>query len=187
MLIEKIKSPQDLKGFTIEEMNTLAEELRELIIERVSKNGGHLASNLGVVELTIAMHYVFNSPRDKFIWDVGHQSYSHKLLTGRYGIFQTLRKFGGLSGFPKRSESPHDPFGTGHSSTSISAALGIIEARDKRGDDCKVIAVIGDGALTGGVAFEALNQAGHLHTPLVVVLNDNQMSISPNVGAVHVT
>jgi 1-deoxy-D-xylulose-5-phosphate synthase len=183
MLIEKIKSPQDLKGLTIEEMNTLAEELRELIIERVSKNGGHLASNLGVVELTIAMHYVFNSPHDKFIWDVGHQSYSHKLLTGRYGIFQTLRKFGGLSGFPKRSESPHDPFGTGHSSTSISAALGIIEARDKRGDDCKVIAVIGDGALTAGLAFEGLNQAGHMKKDLIVVLNDNEMSISPNVGA----
>jgi 1-deoxy-D-xylulose-5-phosphate synthase len=183
MLIEKIKSPQDLKGLTIEEMNTLAEELRGLIIERVSKNGGHLASNLGVVELTIAMHYVFNSPRDKFIWDVGHQSYTHKLLTGRYGLFQTLRKFGGLSGFPKRSESPHDPFGTGHSSTSISAALGIIEARDKRGDDCKVVAVIGDGALTAGLAFEGLNQAGHMKKDLIVVLNDNEMSISPNVGA----
>ena len=183
MLIENIKSPQDLKGLTIDEMNTLAEELRGLIIERVSKNGGHLASNLGVVELTIAMHYVFNSPRDKFIWDVGHQSYSHKLLTGRYGLFQTLRKFGGLSGFPKRSESPHDPFGTGHSSTSISAALGIIEARDKRGDDCKVIAVIGDGALTAGLAFEGLNQAGHMKKDLIVVLNDNEMSISPNVGA----
>lgn len=183
MLIEKIKSPQDLKGLTVEEMKTLAEELRGIIIERVSKNGGHLASNLGVVELTIAMHYVFNSPRDKFIWDVGHQSYTHKLLTGRYGLFQTLRKFGGLSGFPKRSESPHDPFGTGHSSTSISAALGIIEARDRRGEDYKVVAVIGDGALTAGLAFEGLNQAGHMKKDLIVILNDNEMSISPNVGA----
>jgi 1-deoxy-D-xylulose-5-phosphate synthase len=183
MMIEKIKSPQDLKGLTVEQMRSLAEELRGLIIERVSKNGGHLASNLGVVELTIAMHYVFDSPRDKFIWDVGHQSYSHKLLTGRYGLFETLRKFGGLSGFPKRSESPHDPFGTGHSSTSISAALGIIEARDKHGDDFKVVAVIGDGALTAGLAFEGLNQAGHMKKDLIVVLNDNEMSISPNVGA----
>ncbi|HMK60829.1 MAG TPA: 1-deoxy-D-xylulose-5-phosphate synthase [Dissulfurispiraceae bacterium] len=183
MLIEKIKSPQDLKGFTIDEMKALAEELRSIIIERVSKNGGHLSSNLGVVELTIAMHYVFNSPQDKFIWDVGHQSYSHKLLTGRYNLFSTLRKFGGLSGFPKRNESPHDPFGTGHSSTSISAALGILEARDKRGDDYKVIAVIGDGALAAGLAFEGLNHAGNMKKDLIVVLNDNEMSISPNVGA----
>jgi len=147
MLIEKIKSPQDLKSFTIEELNTLAEELRSLIVERVSKNGGHLASNLGVVEITIALHHVFNSPRDKFIWDVGHQSYSHKLLTGRYEDFHTLRQYGGISGFPRIAESPHDAFGTGHSSTSISAALGIIEARDKKGDDYKVVAIIGDGAL----------------------------------------
>ena len=182
-MIEKINSPQDIKGLTIEELKALAEELRGLIIERVSKNGGHLAANLGVVELTIAMHYVFNSPHDKFIWDVGHQTYTHKLLTGRYGLFSTLRKFGGLSGFPKRSESPHDAFGTGHSSTSISAALGILEARDKRGDDFKVVAVIGDGALTGGLAFEGLNQAGHMKKDLIVILNDNEMSISPNVGA----
>ena len=182
-MIEEIKSPQDIKGLNVEELKALVEELRGLIIERVSKNGGHLASNLGVVELTVAMHYVFNSPRDKFIWDVGHQSYSHKLLTGRYGLFHTLRKFGGLSGFPKRNESPHDPFGTGHSSTSISAALGILEARDKRKDDFKVIAVIGDGALTGGLAFEGLNQAGHMKKDLIVILNDNEMSISPNVGA----
>ncbi len=182
-MIEKIESPQDIKKLTAEELNSLAEELRGLIIERVSKNGGHLASNLGVVELTVAMHYVFNSPRDKFIWDVGHQSYSHKLLTGRFGQFHTMRKFGGLSGFPKRSESPHDAFGTGHSSTSISAALGIIEARDRKGEDFKVIAVIGDGALTGGLAFEGLNQAGHMKKDLIVILNDNEMSISPNVGA----
>jgi 1-deoxy-D-xylulose-5-phosphate synthase len=182
-MIEKIESPQDLKGLTAEELSALSEELRGLIIERVSKNGGHLASNLGVVELTVAMHYVFNSPRDKFVWDVGHQTYSHKLLTGRYGLFPTLRKFGGMSGFPKRSESPHDPFGTGHSSTSISAALGIIEARDRKGDNFKVVAVIGDGALTGGLAFEGLNQAGHMKKDLIVILNDNEMSISPNVGA----
>jgi 1-deoxy-D-xylulose-5-phosphate synthase len=183
MLIEKIKSPQDLKSFTIEELNTLAEELRSLIVERVSKNGGHLASNLGVVEITIALHHVFNSQRDKFIWDVGHQSYSHKLLTGRYEDFHTLRQYGGISGFPRIAESPHDAFGTGHSSTSISAALGIIEARDKKGDDYKVVAIIGDGALSGGLAFEGLNQAGHLKKDLIVILNDNEMSISPNVGA----
>ncbi|MBA4349129.1 MAG: 1-deoxy-D-xylulose-5-phosphate synthase [Thermodesulfovibrio sp.] len=183
MLIEKIKSPQDLKSLTIEELNALAEELRSLIIERVSKNGGHLSSNLGVVELTIALHYAFNSPRDKFVWDVGHQSYSHKLLTGRYNDFHTLRQYEGISGFPRIAESPHDAFGTGHSSTSISAALGIIEARDKKGDNYKVVAVIGDGALSGGLAFEGLNQAGHLKKDLIVILNDNEMSISPNVGA----
>ncbi|HTZ17484.1 MAG TPA: 1-deoxy-D-xylulose-5-phosphate synthase [Dissulfurispiraceae bacterium] len=182
-MIEKINSPKDLKNLAPEELQTLVEELRGLIIERVSKNGGHLASNLGVVELTVAMHYVFNSPSDKFIWDVGHQTYSHKLLTGRQEGFPTLRKFGGLSGFPKRSESPHDPFGTGHSSTSISAALGILEARDKKNEHFKVIAVIGDGALTGGLAFEGLNHAGHMKKDLIVILNDNEMSISPNVGA----
>ncbi len=183
MLIENIKSPQDLKSLATEELNTLAEEIRNVIIERVSINGGHLASNLGVVELTIALHYVFNSPEDKIVWDVGHQSYPHKLLTGRYGIFHTLRQYGGMSGFPKISESPHDAFGTGHSSTSISAALGILEARDQKGENFKVVAVIGDGALTSGLAFEGLNHAGHLKKDLIVILNDNEMSISPNVGA----
>lgn len=193
MLIEKIKSPADLKSLKSEELNALAEELRDLIIERVSINGGHLSSNLGVVELTIALHYVFNSPVDKIIWDVGHQSYSHKLLTGRYKDFHTIRKYKGLSGFPKIVESPHDIFGTGHSSTSISAALGIAEARDlikkfeisnlKSQIPDKVIAVIGDGALTSGLAFEGLNHAGHLKKDLVVILNDNEMSISQNVGA----
>jgi 1-deoxy-D-xylulose-5-phosphate synthase len=193
MLIEKIKSPQDLKSLKTEDLNTLAEELRNIIIERVSINGGHLASNLGVVELTIALHYVFNSPEDKIVWDVGHQSYSHKLLTGRHKDFHTLRKHKGISGFPKISESPHDAFGTGHSSTSISAALGILEARDiikksqisnlKSQIPNKVIAVIGDGALTSGLAFEGLNYAGHLKKDLIVILNDNEMSISPNVGA----
>lgn len=186
MLTYKIKSPQDLKGLTMEELKTLAEELRELIIEAVSKNGGHLSSNLGVVELTIALHYVFNSPEDKFVWDVGHQSYSHKLLTGRQGLMGTLRKFGGLSGFPSIKESPHDAFGTGHSSTSVSAALGIIEARDKLREKYKVIAIIGDGALSAGLAYEGLNQAGHLKKDLIVILNDNDMSISRNVGAMSV-
>ncbi len=183
MLIKHIKSPVDLKLLKPQELDALAEELRTLIIERVSINGGHLASNLGVVELTIALHYVFNSPVDKIIWDVGHQSYSHKLLTGRYEDFSTLRKYKGMSGFPKMTESPHDAFGTGHSSTSISAALGIAEARDRKGEHFKVIAVIGDGALTSGLAFEGLNQAGHLKKDLIVILNDNEMSISQNVGA----
>jgi 1-deoxy-D-xylulose-5-phosphate synthase len=183
MLTYRIKSPQDLKGLSMDELKTLAEELRGLIIEVVSKNGGHLSSNLGVVELTIALHYVFHSPEDKIVWDVGHQSYTHKLLTGRHGLMGTLRKFGGLSGFPNMKESPHDAFGAGHSSTSVSAALGIVEARDKLGDKYNVIAVIGDGALTAGLAFEGLNQAGHLKKNLIVVLNDNEMSISPNVGA----
>ncbi|MCI0468632.1 MAG: 1-deoxy-D-xylulose-5-phosphate synthase, partial [Nitrospirae bacterium] len=186
MFIEKIISPQDLKTLQTEEMNALAEELREIIIERVSLNGGHLSPNLGVVELTIALHYVFNSPFDKIIWDVGHQSYPHKLLTGRYENFHTLRQYGGISGFPRISESPHDAFGTGHSSTSISAALGIktaLDILDGSQIPGKVIAVIGDGAMTAGLAFEGLNHAGHLKKNLIVVLNDNEMSISPNVGA----
>ena len=183
MLIEHIKSPLDLKSLKTKELDALAEELRTLIIQRVSINGGHLASNLGVVELTIALHYVFNSPIDKIIWDVGHQSYSHKLLTGRYDDFSTIREYKGISGFPRMTESPHDAFGTGHSSTSISAALGIAEARCRKGEHFKVIAVIGDGALTSGLAFEGLNQAGHMKKDLIVVLNDNEMSISQNVGA----
>ncbi|MBA4374244.1 MAG: 1-deoxy-D-xylulose-5-phosphate synthase [Thermodesulfovibrio sp.] len=188
-MIEKIKTPEDLKSLTGGEMKALAGELRQIIIERVSINGGHLSSNLGVVELTIALHRVFNSPYDKIVWDVGHQSYPHKLLTGRYGDFPTLRKHGGLSGFPKIGESPHDVFGTGHSSTSISAALGIAAARDLKSghglpaDTGKAIAVIGDGALTSGLALEGLNHAGHLGKDLIVILNDNEMSISPNVGA----
>jgi len=183
MLIEKIKSPDDLKKLTMPELTELAGELRELIIERVAVNGGHLASNLGVVDLTIALHYVFNSPVDKIIWDVGHQSYAHKLLTGRLENFPTIRQHEGISGFPKISESPHDAFGTGHSSTSISAALGIIEARDRKKEHFKVIPVIGDGALTAGLAFEGMNHAGHLKKDIIVILNDNEMSISPNVGA----
>ncbi|RJQ14708.1 MAG: 1-deoxy-D-xylulose-5-phosphate synthase [Nitrospiraceae bacterium] len=195
MFIEKINSPQDLKGLSIAELKDLAEELRDLIIGTVATNGGHLASNLGTVDLTVALHYVFNSPDDKIIWDVGHQSYAHKLLTGRLKAFPTIRQYGGISGFPKITESPHDAFGTGHSSTSISAALGILEARDiirnlkPQTPDTphlpanKVIAVIGDGAMTAGLAFEGLNHAGHLKKDLIVILNDNEMSISPNVGA----
>jgi 1-deoxy-D-xylulose-5-phosphate synthase len=185
MYLEQIESPADIKILSIADLKTLADEMREVIIERVSINGGHLASNLGVIELTIALHYVFNSPEDKIIWDVGHQTYPHKLLTGRFKRFPTIRKFRGISGFPKRDESAHDIFGSGHSSTSISAALGILEGRDKREEDYKVIAVIGDGALSGGLAFEGLNNAGHLNKDLIVILNDNEMSISPNVGALH--
>ena len=183
MLLKRVQSPSELKKLGIEELSVLAGELRERIIGTVSLNGGHLSSNLGVVELTIALHYVFNSPSDKIIWDVGHQSYSHKLLTGRGEQFSSIRKDHGLSGFPKREESEHDAFGAGHSSTSISAALGILEGRDKNKEDFKVIAVIGDGAMTGGLAFEGLNNAGHLKKDLIVILNDNEMSISPNVGA----
>ncbi|MDX9715525.1 MAG: 1-deoxy-D-xylulose-5-phosphate synthase [Dissulfurispiraceae bacterium] len=184
MYLEHIEYPDDLKKLTLEQLSVLAEEIRSAVIKRTAVNGGHLASNLGVVELTIAMHYIFNAPEDKFIWDVGHQSYVHKLLTGRKKLFHTLRRHGGISGFPKIAESPYDAFGTGHSSTSISAALGIAEARDRLGKKFKVIAVIGDGALSGGLAFEGLNHAGHLKKDMIVILNDNEMSISPNVGAV---
>jgi 1-deoxy-D-xylulose-5-phosphate synthase len=183
MLLENINSPEDLKGMTVPELDKLACELRETIIKGVAEGGGHLASNLGVVELSIALHYVFDTPRDRLIWDVGHQSYTHKLLTGRYRRFSTLRKYRGLGGFPRRDESPYDAFGTGHSSTSISAAIGITEARDRKGEDFKVVAVIGDGAMTAGLAFEGLNHAGQLKKDLIVVLNDNEMSISRNVGA----
>ncbi len=183
MLIKSIESPVDLKKLSKDKLALLAEELREIIIGQVSSDGGHLASNLGVIELTIALHYVFDAPEDKIIWDVGHQSYAHKLLTGRYKSFSSLRKYKGLSGFPKIEESPFDAFGTGHSSTSISAAVGMIEARDKRGESFKVIPVIGDGAMTAGLAFEGLNHAGQLKKDIIVILNDNEMSISKNVGA----
>ena len=182
-MIEKINSPLDLKKLSIPELGVLASELRKEIIECVSSRGGHLASNLGVVELTIALHYVFDAAKDRIIYDVGHQCYAHKLLTGRRDRFHSLRGQGGISGFPKVSESPYDAFGTGHSSTSISAATGLIEARDLRGERFKVAAVIGDGALTAGLAFEGLNHAGHLSKDLIVILNDNEMSISKNVGA----
>ena len=182
-LLDRINSSTDLKGLTPRELKQLASEIRGELVARVTANGGHLASNLGVVELTIALHRVFDSPRDKIIWDVGHQSYVHKLLTGRRQDFASLRQYGGLSGFTCRSESQHDPFGAGHASTSVSAALGMAIARDLSGDDYHVIAVIGDGAITGGMALEALNQVGHLGSKLIVVLNDNGMSISSTVGA----
>lgn len=182
-ILETINDPADLKRLSIKELETLSGELRDFLLENLSKTGGHLASNLGSVELTLALHYCFNSPEDRFIWDVGHQAYTHKIITGRRDRFHSQRQFGGLSGFPKRSESTHDAFGAGHSSTSISAGLGMAIASGIRGESNRVIAVIGDGSLTGGMAFEALNQAGHLKQNLVVVLNDNEMSISENVGA----
>jgi len=182
-ILEQINSPRDIRPLNLTQLQELAKEIREEIIKIVAINGGHLAPNLGVVELTLALHRIFNSPVDKIIWDVGHQSYVHKLLTGRRKVFGTLRQLGGISGFPRPSESVHDAFGTGHSSTSISAALGMAIARDLKGDSYSVIAVIGDGAMTGGMAFEALNHAGHLQKDLIVVLNDNEMSIAQNVGA----
>lgn len=182
-LLEKIHEPKDLRTLNSSELLTLAHEIRQEMIDVVSKNGGHLASNLGVVELTLALHRKFDSPIDKIIWDVGHQTYVHKLLTGRLARFNTIRQYNGISGFPKRGESPHDCFETGHSSTSISAAVGFAKARDVLGENHYVVAVIGDGAMTGGMAFEALNHAGHSETNMIVVLNDNEMSISPNVGA----
>src|ERR1043166_3765034 len=182
-MLEKIHSPADVKGLDRAELQKLAAEMRHVIIQTVARNAGHLAPNLGVVELTLALHRVFDSPTDKIIWDVGHQSYPHKLLTGRYEQFHTLRKAGGIAGYPRRCESPNDPFGTSHGSTSISAALGLAAARDLKGEHHHVVAVIGDGALTGGMAFEGLNNAGELGKPLILVLNDNEMSISPNIGA----
>jgi len=182
-LLDGIRSPSDLKKIPPGSLPQVAAEIRALILDVVSKNGGHLASNLGAVELTIALHYVFDSPRDTIIWDVGHQCYTHKILTGRRERFGTLRQRQGLLGFPDREESEHDIYNTGHASTALSAALGIAVARNKRKDDHKVIAVVGDGGLTGGVAWEALNQIGQLREPIVIVLNYNEMSISPNVGA----
>ncbi|ACH40357.1 1-deoxy-D-xylulose-5-phosphate synthase [Citrifermentans bemidjiense Bem] len=182
-LLSKINGPDDLKKLDAEELTPLAEEVRAFLLETVTRTGGHLASNLGAVELTIALHYCFDSPKDKIIWDVGHQAYTHKILTGRRDSFHTQRCYKGISGFPKRAESPHDAFGVGHSSTSISAGLGMAVAQGLKEDAARVISVIGDGSLTGGMAFEALNQAGHLKKNLIVVLNDNEMSISKNVGA----
>ena len=180
--LKMVHSPEDVKRMDTSELEVLAKDIRTFLIQSLSRTGGHLASNLGVVELTIALHYVFNTPEDKIVWDVGHQAYVHKLLTGRRNGFKNLRQLDGMSGFPKRKESEHDAFETGHSSTSISAALGMAKARDLAGKDNKVIAVIGDGALTGGMAFEALNNAGRSNSNLIVILNDNEMSISKNVG-----
>ncbi|MCT2195183.1 1-deoxy-D-xylulose-5-phosphate synthase [Paenibacillus sp. p3-SID1389] len=185
MLLSQIHEPADLKNLSLEQLTPLAEEIRQFLIEKLSVTGGHLASNLGVVELTIALHYCYNSPQDKLIFDVGHQAYVHKILTGRKDQFDTLRKHHGLCGFVKRSESVHDVWEAGHSSTSLSAAMGMALARDMKGESNRVIAIIGDGALTGGMAFEALNHIGHEKKDLMVVLNDNEMSIAPNVGALH--
>lgn len=181
--LENLTSPTQLKNFSVAELQNLAAQLRAKIIATTAKNGGHLASSLGVVELTLALHHVFNSPSDKIVWDVGHQAYAHKLLTGRFDTFDTLRQLDGISGFPKRAESSHDCFDVGHSSTSISAALGMAIGRDSNKLNNKVVAVIGDGSLTAGMAYEALNNAGGLDRDMIIILNDNEMSISPNVGA----
>ncbi len=183
-ILSTIKSPKDLKNLSDSELVILCQEIREKIIETVSVNGGHLSPNLGVVELTVMLHKLFDCPKDSFVWDVGHQSYTHKMLTGRYDTIDTIRTKGGLSGFPKRSESQYDAFNAGHSSTSISAALGIAQAKSMRGDDSYTIAIIGDGSLTGGLAYEGLNNAGRFKGRLIVILNDNKMSISKNVGAI---
>ncbi len=183
-LLAGIHSPEDLKRVPAAQLPLLAAELREAILETCSQRGGHLAPSLGVVELTIALHRIFDSPRDRIVWDVGHQAYAHKILTGRRERFSTLRSYGGISGFPRRSESPHDVFGTAHGSTAISAALGMVAARDRAGEDYKVVAVVGDGALTGGLAYEGLNNAGDSKKDILVILNDNDFSISPNVGAI---
>ncbi len=182
MILERIEGPWDVKKLNPEELKTLASEIRQFLIEKISVTGGHLASNLGVVELTLALYLAFDLPKDKVIWDVGHQSYTHKILSGRREMFDELRQYGGLSGFPKRKESPYDAFDTGHSSTSISAGLGMAQGRDLMGEDYAVVSVIGDGALTGGMAYEALNNAAHLNKNFIIVLNDNNMSISENVG-----
>ncbi|MCK9509526.1 MAG: thiamine pyrophosphate-dependent enzyme, partial [Pigmentiphaga sp.] len=185
-LLNQIATPDDLRQLDRNQLNELAVELRQFILESVSKTGGHLSSNLGTVELTIALHYVLNTPHDRIIWDVGHQSYPHKILTGRREAMSTLRQAGGISGFPKRSESDYDAFGTAHSSTSISAALGMAVASHVQGVDRRHVAVIGDGAMTAGMAFEAMNNAGVLpDADLLVILNDNDMSISPPVGALN--
>ena len=182
MILEQIKGPEELKQLSSRELAILAEEIRTFLIEKISRTGGHLASNLGVVELSIALFKTFDLPQDKIIWDVGHQSYTHKILSGRMAEFDELRQYGGISGFPKRKESPYDSFDTGHSSTSISAGLGIAQGRDLLGEDYRVVSVIGDGALTGGMAYEALNNAARMKKNFIIILNDNEMSISENVG-----
>ncbi len=184
-LLDRINEPADIRSLEPDQLPTLAAEVRDRIVDVISKLGGHFAPGLGVVELTVALHYVFDTPRDKLVWDVGHQGYPHKILTGRNAAFERIRQSGGPSGFLSRRESEYDTFGAGHAATSISAALGMATARDLQGDDFKVVAVIGDGALTSGMAYEALNNAGHTDRDLIVILNDNEMSISPNVGAIH--
>jgi 1-deoxy-D-xylulose-5-phosphate synthase len=182
-LLDRIDSPRDLKSFNMDQLVGLCAEIREEIIETVTRTGGHLGASLGAVELTVAIHRVFDAPRDRIVWDVGHQAYGHKLLTGRRDRFSTIRQYGGLSGFPVRAESEYDSFGVAHAGTSISAGLGMATALDAQGSDARVVCVIGDGGLTCGMAFEALNQAGHLRKNLIVILNDNEWSISKNVGA----
>ena len=177
MLLDHIKQSSDIKKLKEDQYPELAREIRQFLIEKISKTGGHLASNLGVVELTMALHLAFDLPKDKIVWDVGHQAYTHKLLSGRKAGFDDLRQFGGMSGFPKRKESPYDAFDTGHSSTSISAGLGLAQAREITEEDYSVISVIGDGALTGGMAYEALNNAAQIRKNFIIVLNDNEMSI----------
>jgi 1-deoxy-D-xylulose-5-phosphate synthase len=182
-LLDKINSPRDLRKMDQKDLPQLALEIREEIIDVISKTGGHLASSLGAVELAIAVHYVFNTPQDKVLWDVGHQAYAHKILTGRKDAFKTIRQLGGISGFPNRRESEYDVLTVGHSSTSIASALGLAAARDLRGTNEKIIAIIGDAALGGGIAFEAMNHAGHLNKDVLVILNDNELSITKSVGA----
>src|SRR6201993_4648543 len=182
-LLDQIRIPEDLRRFAPDRLRQIADELREDLINAVAQTGGHLGAGLGVVELTVALHYVFETPRDRLIWDVGHQSYPHKILTGRRDRIRTIRQGGGLSGFTKRAESEYDPFGAAHSSTSISAGLGFAVARDMKGDKNNVIAVIGDGAMSAGMAYEAMNNAGAMDARLIVILNDNDMSIAPPVGA----
>jgi 1-deoxy-D-xylulose-5-phosphate synthase len=184
-ILDSIDSPADLRKLTYPQLEELAQEIRDEIIETVSVRGGHLAPNLGAVELTLALHLAFDAPKDLLVWDIGHQAYVHKLVTGRREQFHTIRQFGGLSGYLRRDESIYDVFGASHASTSLSAALGLAVGRDLRGEDCKVVAVIGDGALTGGMALEALNNAGALKRNVIFVLNDNDKSISDNVGAIH--
>src|SRR3954471_18588875 len=184
-LLELIESPADLRKLAPEQLPALAEELRARLVDFCSRTGGHIGAGLGVVELTIALHYAFETPRDQLVWDVGHQGYPHKVLTGRNERFETLRQENGISGFLKRTESEFDAFGAGHAATSISAALGMAAGRDVMGEDFKVVAIIGDGSLTSGLAYEGLNNAGHSERDIVVVLNDNEMSIAPNVGAMH--
>ncbi|MBU1937178.1 1-deoxy-D-xylulose-5-phosphate synthase, partial [bacterium] len=183
-ILDQVNTLADLRELPVEKLGTLCKELREYLCKTITRQGGHLAASLGAVELTIAMHRVYNTPTDKIVWDVGHQTYAHKILTGRKEEFQHVRQFGGISGFPRREESTSDTFGTGHASTSISAALGVATARDLHNETYKVVAVIGDGGMTGGLAFEGLNNAGASGRDITVVLNDNQMSISPNVGAI---
>ena len=183
-ILDKINGPKDVRGLNLHQLEQLADEVRQEIIGTINNVGGHYASNLGTVELTVALHKVFQSPRDKLVWDVGHQAYPHKLLTGRRDRLDTIRQYGGLSGFLAREESEHDCFGAGHASTSISAAYGMAVARDIKGEDFDVVAIIGDGAMTGGMAYEALNNAGSDERRFIVILNDNEMSIAPNVGAI---